>query len=121
MKEYPIPTMEDANRFFAAFSTRHPEIAKLITSPIMDMTGYIDVFWNKDATETDKSIFARYRNRWLFDNGFADKQMDVVVLALHGSPTKSVREFNTESVISITGIDANISSITYKDDDMDKP
>jgi len=119
MNEYPTPTLTQINEFWDLFTAKHPNIAKHITGTAF--SDRIGVFWDKDIDEGSERIFDRFLNRWMSDNGFADKQMDEIYLSLNDGANNGVRAMDTATIISVKGIDDKLTAIEFKEDDMDKP
>ncbi|MEP7163855.1 MAG: hypothetical protein ABI741_04125 [Ferruginibacter sp.] len=119
-EDFPNVTLEDSQRFWEAFATRHPEIYKQFTSTQF-INGSIIAFKPKTMDENSFSIYERYLKRWHSDNGFWNKQIDEIYVSLNENKNKDVRAINTDTIIEITGVNDNVSKIVFKEDDMSEP
>ena len=121
MKAYPIPSVDDANRFFDEFGLRHPEINQLLVSKVYFEDGHIGAFQPARMDDELYAIFTRYKNRWLFKNGFSDEQEDLIYVPLNDGDNHGIRAIDTRDIIEIKGISDKLSSIKIKEFDMEEP
>jgi len=118
--DYPNPTLEDSVKFWELFSAKHPNIFnQFVTRQFIN--GSIIAFRPKTMNDNDNSIYERFLSRWMSDNGFKPKSIDVIYVSLDDGSNKGVRSIDTETILSINPVNDKLSVIAIKEPDMDNP
>jgi hypothetical protein len=109
-------TERDSIDFWKAFDSRHPQIGSHLKSRVF-INGDIVAFKPKTIDDNSYRIFERYLSRWLSDNNFRDKEIDLIYVSLNEDINKGVRAIDTSTIVSIEQVNNELSRLTMKDND----